>query len=224
MEKVWLEAQLAAGRSIEDIAREVGRAPSTVAYWVNTHGLVSQHAERHRARGGIAEGELREMVERGLSIREIARERGVSATSVRHWLRKFGLKTSPARYGPRGTDKPPAVLRECRTHGWTEYVLSRNGRYYCRPCRTEAVIRRRRKVKEILVAEAGGRCVACGYNRYAGALQFHHVDPSEKSFEIGGRGLTRAIEELRAEVRKCVLVCATCHAELEAGVATIPAG
>jgi hypothetical protein len=42
-------------------------------------------------------------------------------------------------------------------------------------------------VKEILVAEAGGSCLICGYDRYAGALQFHHLDPATKSFGLGLR-------------------------------------
>ena len=55
MDRATLETQLAEGRSIESIARETGRAASTVAYWVNKHGLMSQHAasprraRRHRA-------------------------------------------------------------------------------------------------------------------------------------------------------------------------------
>jgi IS30 family transposase len=36
MERDWLEAQLEAGRSIESIAREVGKHPSTVAYHVKS--------------------------------------------------------------------------------------------------------------------------------------------------------------------------------------------
>ena len=51
MDRDWLEAQLAAGRSIESIAREVGKHPSTVGYWVKKHGLRSQHAAKHAARG-----------------------------------------------------------------------------------------------------------------------------------------------------------------------------
>ena len=38
MDAGWLAEQLEAGRSIESIAREAGRDPSTVAYWVNKHG------------------------------------------------------------------------------------------------------------------------------------------------------------------------------------------
>ncbi len=74
----------------------------------------------------------------------------------------------------------------------------------------------------MLVQEAGGACVRCGFDEHVCALQFHHLDPAAKDFEIGGRGLTRAIERLRAEARKCVLLCANCHAAVEAGVANLP--
>ena len=63
----WLASQLAAGRSIESIARELGRDPSTVAYWVNKHGLVSAHAPRHAPRGPIPRETLVALVEQGLS-------------------------------------------------------------------------------------------------------------------------------------------------------------
>ena len=80
MEAPWLASQLDAGRSIESIAREAGLSPSTVAYWVNKHGLTSQHAERHRARGGLTREQLEPLVEAGVPIREIAEQLGVSYT------------------------------------------------------------------------------------------------------------------------------------------------
>ena len=82
----------------------------------------------------------------------------------------------------------------------------------------------RRGVKLRLVAEAGGRCALCGYDRFSGALQFHHVDPETKRFGLAERGLTRSIEVVNAEARKCVLLCANCHAEVEAGFRTLPSG
>ena len=96
MEGAWLAEQLEAGRSIESIAREVGRDPSTVAYWVNKHGLASQHAPQHAARGGIDRDVLTALVESGKSIRTIAAELDVSPTTVRHWLGKFDLQTAGA--------------------------------------------------------------------------------------------------------------------------------
>lgn len=34
-------------------------------------------------------------------------------------------------------------------------------------------------------------------------------------------GLTKSLESLREEARKCVLLCANCHSEVEWGVATL---
>lgn len=73
----------------------------------------------------------------------------------------------------------------------------------------------------LLVAEAGGACVICGYERCPAALQFHHLQPSDKSFVISRRGVTRSLDEARAEAAKCVLLCANCHAEVEVGMATV---
>jgi hypothetical protein len=53
------------------------------------------------------------------------------------------------------------------------------------------------------------------------ALQFHHRDPSKKSFAIAAGGLTRSIEVLRIEAAKCDLLCANCHAEVEAGIVSV---
>ena len=85
----------------------------------------------------------------------------------------------------------------------------------------EAVTRRHQKVRAIVIAAAGGRCVICGYSRFAPALQFHHVDPSQKEFNVNpasGKSLAKYL----AEARKCVLVCATCHVEIEGGATPCP--
>jgi hypothetical protein len=68
------------------------------------------------------------------------------------------------------------------------------------------------------VADAGGRCSRCGYDRYIGALQFHHRDGQTKEFGLADRGLTRSLEAVREEARKCTLLCANCHSEVEAGI------
>ena len=225
MDRKWLAAQLADGRSIEAIARETGKSASTVGYWVNKHGLSSRHAERHAARGGIERERLQALVEEGLSIRQIAQRCDVSATTVRHWLQRHELKTQPARYARRDDDRPEALLRECARHGWGSFVrVGAAGHYRCARCNSEAVSDRRRRVKEILVAEAGGRCVTCGFDAYVGALQFHHRDPATKAFEVSRQGITRSLDRLRLEARKCVLLCANCHAMVEAGLLSLPVG
>ena len=72
-------------------------------------------------------------------------------------------------------------------------------------------------MKEILAIEAGGACVACGYSRCLRALNFHHLDRATKSFNLAYKGATRSLARARIEVGKCVLLCANCHMEVEAG-------
>jgi hypothetical protein len=114
------------------------------------------------------------------------------------------------------------LVRTCRTHGLTEFWLEGRGYYRCKRCRAERVSDRRRKVKRILIKEAGGRCVLCGYDRCVAALHFHHLDPAKKSFHISMQGVSRSIAKARAETEKCVLLCANCHAEVEQGFTSLP--
>jgi transposase len=223
MDRAWLNDQLSSGRSIEAIAREIGRHPSTVSYWANKHGLTSTHATRHAPRGGIDRDLLAQIVACGLSIRDMAEVMGRSPTTVRHWLRRHGLQSEPARR--RAAEALASGMQElelrCQRHGLTRHALRTDG-YRCVRCEARRVSAWRREVKRMIVEEAGGACVICGYDRFPGALQFHHLDPATKSFALGLRGVTRSLERVRAEARKCVLLCANCHAEVEGGVAELP--
>lgn len=78
----------------------------------------------------------------------------------------------------------------------------------------EAVALRRKKIKLMAVEYKGGKCEQCGYDRCIGALEFHHLDPAEKDFSIGGKGYTRSWEVTKEELDKCIMVCANCHREL----------
>jgi transposase len=226
MEAPWLASQLESGRSIESIARETGKSASTVAYWVNKHGLTSQHAQKHAARGGIDRVELEAMVALGMPLRAMAEQLGVSYTTVRHWLKRYDLATSRGRRlaGTREMRDAGAEtgVADCPVHGPARHVRRKDGGVRCLACRSDAVSARRRRVKALLVAEAGGRCVLCGYGDNIGALHFHHVDPATKAFALGNTGVTRSLAKARAEAAKCVLLCARCHAEVELGVKRLP--
>ena len=85
----------------------------------------------------------------------------------------------------------------------------------------KAVTERRRKLKQMLIEYKGGVCVLCGYKKYAGAFDLHHLDHSRKEFGLSVRGLTRSWKKLKAEANKCALVCANCHREIHGGVSKI---
>ncbi len=59
----------------------------------------------------------------------------------------------------------------------------------------QAVSKRRRKIKEMLVTYKGGQCIICGYNRYFGAFDLHHTGDSPKAFGLSTSGLTRSWEK-----------------------------
>jgi 5-methylcytosine-specific restriction endonuclease McrA len=82
----------------------------------------------------------------------------------------------------------------------------------------KAVVKRRKKIKHLSIEYKGGKCQSCGYNKCEEALKFHHIDPKTKSFGIGAKGYTRSWEKVRAELDKCILLCANCHREAEAGI------
>jgi hypothetical protein len=102
-------------------------------------------------------------------------------------------------------DKPIAVRKD-RTGGLK----------LCQDCwnkrNVQAVLNTRRRHKEILVAELGGKCLDCGLAYAPFVMQFDHRDPALKEFALSGRFQTASMARKRAELKKCDLVCANCHA------------
>ena len=78
---------------------------------------------------------------------------------------------------------------------------------------SQNVVSWRVRTKMRLIDYKGGKCLRCGYDkRIPGAYDFHHRDPEQKDFGIGGK--TKSFEALKAEVDKCDLLCRRCHAEV----------
>ena len=216
--------RLAGGASIEAIAREVGRDPSTVSYWARKHGL-TRRTRRATPRAAAIE---RELLPRSSAASSRSATWPTSSTAarrtVRHWLRRHASR--------RPTQDGAAIARPAAPRRQRELELplpaSRHDPprapadgFRCARCRVEHVADKRRASSGKLVREAGGRCELCGYDRCAAALQFHHVDRATKRFALSHEGVTRA-RQAREEAAKCVLLCANCHAEVEGGFAQLP--
>ena len=75
--------------------------------------------------------------------------------------------------------------------------------------------KKRHEVKKQCIEYKGGRCDKCGYDKSLGALEFHHVNPKEKKYQIGyGIARTWDLEKMKPELDKCQLVCSNCHKEI----------
>jgi hypothetical protein len=231
MDRDLLERYLDEGLSLAEIGLLVNRDASTVGYWLKRYGMTANGQRKHASRGALERDQLTPLIDRGMTIAEIASAIDRSPATVRYWLGKYSLQTR----GRRG--RRPAVPRAlvehaikhgrrevtavCSKHGEGVFVIENSGRVRCRQCRMERVSVRRRKVKRLLIEEAGGRCTRCGYDRFVGALHFHHVDPSLKRFGVSRKGATIGIDALRMEASKCIVLCANCHAEVEHGGASL---
>lgn len=221
MEKGFLEECLGEGMSLEAIGKRAGKHESTVSYWLKKHGLVAVKAEKHSAKGAPSKEEMERLLAAGLSLREVAHRLDRSLATIRHWMKRYELKPNPRR--KRGTENGPReTVSRCKRHGETGFVREGRGYYRCKRCRIERVSQRRRQIKRKLVEEAGGKCLICGYDRCQQVLQFHHLDPTTKEFHLGQNGVTRSLARSRAEARKCILLCANCHGEVEAGITPVP--
>lgn len=83
---------------------------------------------------------------------------------------------------------------------------------YCKSCLNTQVKIKQRNFKQKYVDYKGGCCSSCGYNKCLGALEFHHLDPNEKDFEIS-QSRYKNEDEIKAELAKCILLCSNCHRE-----------
>jgi transposase-like protein len=211
MDQESLELLLRRGSTIAEIARRVGKAPSTVANWLDRYGLEPVHRATHGRGGSFDRDQLVALVDSAMTVAAIAAELGVTVVTARRHLARAGLRTARTRRLETGATAKEAgrltTTLHCGRHGETAFVLEGCVFYRCKRCRSDRVARRRRAVKAILAAEAGGCCAVCGYARYLGALEFHHLDPNEKRFEINTTGATMSIGALRVEA-KSAFFCA----------------
>jgi len=136
---------------------------------------------------------IKELIDKGLSAYKIAEELNVPRGTLRHYLKKYNLKTIYV-----GRVKQPKEEKRRKSVIYTN--------------------KRRRLLKIKAVEYKGGKCEKCGYSKCVDALDFHHLNPEVKSFGIGDKGYTRSWEKVREEVDKCILVCANCHRELHSNI------
>jgi hypothetical protein len=66
-------------------------------------------------------------------------------------------------------------------------------------------------------------CIICGENERC-CIDFHHLDPSKKEFNVGRLTTYGSKIKLINEFEKCVPLCANCHRKLHAGVIELNIG
>ena len=82
----------------------------------------------------------------------------------------------------------------------------------CKKCHNKRLTKKRTDMLAKARKMLGDKCSVCGYKKCPAALEFHHVDRSEKEFVIAGARY--GWSKMEKEIEKCVLLCANCHREL----------
>lgn len=131
--------------------------------------------------------------------------------------RKFCLECSP--FGKHNTKqlnvvKTHKVCPQCKNNLKLDNFYKRpdgTPQTYCKKCSNKNSSKRQRELKLKALEYLGNKCQHCGFDKHPAALQFHHVDKSEKEFTLSKRKCA-SIETIKAELDKCIILCANCHA------------
>ena len=169
-----------------------------------------------------------EMVKSGLTYKQISKELGCSLSTISYHCKSEGIvskniskkmddsmiqKIKDLYDIEKSSLKVAKILGVAKTtvlrYIETKEFLSESE---VKKSKVQSVIYWRKKAKIKLVEYKGGKCEKCGYDKCIDALEFHHLNPDEKDFTIGGKSWS--FEKLKKESDKCILVCSNCHKEI----------
>ena len=163
---------------------------------------------------------LIEMIGKGMSLNQIGKETGKSLTTVRYWAKKHQIEFPNKPFKEIGK-KDYGEYRfcpRCKKNCIITEFYNRRGKehssVYCKICTNLQTIERQRNIKKLMVDYKGGKCQKCGYNKYIGALEFHHLNPEEKDFNLSELKIHSFNQVIIDELDKCILVCSNCHREI----------
>ena len=164
----------------------------------------------------MSEQQLRDLVLRGFSIREIGTALCCSYSNVRYWLRYYGMKTRQSLIDKSGI----AYICPCGETDPRKFYGRK--RYKCARCHNDYCLVLGRKKRELALEIGGNCCRICGFAKYRSALEFHHLDPSRKDPAFKSmRGWSE--DRIRRELETCILLCGNCHAAIHSGELAVPA-
>lgn len=107
------------------------------------------------------------------------------------------------------------VIKNCKIHGETDfYHYQRHNRSgvieFCKKCNIENKLKYKKDNKRKAIEYLGGKCLNCGYDKDMAALDFHHLDPNKKEYEMS-RLMQKPWNTIIKELDKCIILCSNCH-------------
>jgi hypothetical protein len=170
---------------------------------------------------------LKSFVDSKMSIREISKITNKGSTTIRYWLKKYDLKTENKSFKEGYVLNPILKVdgRPVQNCSKCSILLTEETGYWrsskkiwqanCKKCHNKYSVERWQNNKKRAVEYKGGKCERCGYDKCVDALEFHHINPTQKDKNFGNIKI-RKWETQKNELDKCICVCANCHREIHA--------
>lgn len=160
---------------------------------------------------------LENLIRLNFSQREIGEKLGYCQSSVRYWLKMFGLKTNVSKHNEKIKLRIEKLCPKCNLVKSVDEFYGRSDRDnesgYCKTCSNKATVERVRNVKIKMINYKGGCCKDCGLklnDSHYSVFDFHHTNPKNKDINFG-RIKFQKWEVIKKEIDKCELLCANCH-------------
>ena len=139
-----------------------------------------------------------ELVEKKLSLREIANELNISKSTLCYWMKKYSLQTFRKAKG-----KLPSLEYKCSCGETNPENFYGKKRFVCSKCHNQYTLQKGQEKRLKIIEKMGGQCVSCGYNKYSCSLEIHHKYPEKKDpFFHGIRSWSW--DRIEKEIQTCV--------------------
>lgn len=193
------------GKTYDEIKKKLNCSKSTISYYCKSYSLKKVN---------INDEEVKKYFKNTNSIVMTLKEFNITKNKLSKILGK--IKKIKCGYCDKEIEVSIFCSNKycsnlCRIEYRKKYFKDRKFNY-------ENLIKWRSDKKIKSIEYKGGKCQICGYDKCKSSLAFHHLDPSQKDFNISK--LNRSFEKIKSELDKCILVCSNCHGEIHEGLHT----
>lgn len=160
---------------------------------------------------------LSKLLNQGYSFNKIAKLENKGITTILYWAKKYSL-VKPVQINSETHKTCPKCTQKKELKEFYKKRGKDGNSSYCKSCSVEQVLVRTQLFKSKMIEYKGNKCIVCSYDKYQGALEFHHLDPNKKDFTLSHYKMHSFDDKIKKELDKCALVCANCHREIHGGI------
>jgi hypothetical protein len=163
---------------------------------------------------------LSNLLDRGLSIRKIAKICNKGYSTIRYWMKKYNLKP---QYNLKIIyTNNQHLCKSCNTTKSPSHFYTRKNRNnkcmnICKKCYMNKYYDK--DFKYNFINYKGTCCEICLKTfEVVDIYDFHHKNPLEKEFNLSRYRGKQLTSKVKYEIDKCHLLCRNCHCEVHGGI------